>query len=50
MPLTIQTERIMNKESVFHLISDVTKQEGISCILIGGFAINWVISGRVMKP
>ncbi|MCK5081850.1 MAG: hypothetical protein KAR31_02990, partial [Candidatus Omnitrophica bacterium] len=31
----------MNKKSVFHLISDVTKKEGVSCILIGGFAVNY---------
>jgi len=31
----------MNKQSVFHLISDLTKQEGVSCILIGGFAVNF---------
>ena len=31
----------MNKQSVFHLISDLTQREGISCILIGGFAVNY---------
>lgn len=31
----------MIKKSVFHLISDLTKKEGISCILIGGFAVNY---------
>ncbi len=30
----------MNDRSVFHLISDVTREEGVSCVLIGGFAIN----------
>jgi hypothetical protein len=31
----------MKEKSVFHLISDLTKQEGVSCILIGGFAVNY---------
>lgn len=31
----------MNKQSVFHLISDLTEKEGVSCILIGGFAVNY---------
>ena len=30
----------MIERSVFHLISDLTKEEGVSCVLIGGFAIN----------
>ena len=30
----------MNDRSVFHLISDITHEEGVSCVLIGGFAIN----------
>ena len=30
----------MNDNSVFHLISDLTQEEGVSCVLIGGFAIN----------
>ena len=30
----------MNDRSVFHLISDATESEGVSCVLIGGFAIN----------
>src|SRR3989338_10080181 len=30
----------MDDRSVFHLISDVTHEEGVSCVLIGGFAIN----------
>lgn len=30
----------MDNRSVFHLISDVTHEEGVSCVLIGGFAIN----------
>ena len=31
----------MASQSIFHLISDLTKKEGVSCILIGGFAINY---------
>jgi len=31
----------MNDRSVFHFISDLTRQEGASCVLIGGFAINY---------
>ena len=31
----------MNKQSVFHLISDLTEKEGVACILIGGFAVNY---------
>lgn len=31
----------MNKKSVFHLIAELSKKEGVSCILIGGFAINY---------
>jgi len=31
----------MNKKSVFHLIADVTEKAGVSCILIGGFAVNY---------
>lgn len=31
----------MNYPTVFHLISDVSKKAGISCILIGGFAVNY---------
>ena len=31
----------MNYSTVFHLISDVTKREGVPCVLIGGFAINY---------
>lgn len=30
----------MNDRSVFHLISDLTREEGVSCVLIGGFAVN----------
>jgi hypothetical protein len=30
----------MKSGSVFHLISDLTKREGVPCVLIGGFAIN----------
>lgn len=31
----------MSIESVFHLISDLTGKERVSCILIGGFAVNY---------
>lgn len=31
----------MQERSVFHLISDLTDKEGVSCVLIGGFAINY---------
>ena len=31
----------MNERSVFHLISDLTQEEGVPCILIGGFAVNY---------
>ena len=31
----------MNNRSVFHLIADLTDKEGVSCILIGGFAVNY---------
>lgn len=31
----------MDKPTVFHLISDLSKEKGISCILIGGFAVNY---------
>lgn len=30
----------MNDRSVFHLISKIIKNEKISCVLIGGFAVN----------
>jgi hypothetical protein len=30
----------MDDISVFHLISDLTHEEGVPCVLIGGFAIN----------
>ena len=30
----------MSDRSVFHLISDITQKENVSCILIGGFAVN----------
>jgi hypothetical protein len=30
----------MNVRSVFHLISDVTHEQDVTCALIGGFAIN----------
>ena len=32
---------MINDKSVFHLISDLTQREGVSCILIGGFAVNY---------
>ena len=31
----------MKERSVFHLISDITKQKGVPCVLIGGFAVNF---------
>lgn len=31
----------MSNQSVFHLISELTQKEGISCLLIGGFAVNY---------
>ena len=31
----------MDERSVFHLISEVTQKAGVSCILIGGFAVNY---------
>lgn len=31
----------MNDRSIFHLISNFTKEEGVPCILIGGFAVNY---------
>ncbi|NQU17906.1 MAG: nucleotidyltransferase [Candidatus Saganbacteria bacterium] len=31
----------MDNQTVFHLISDYSKEKGISCILIGGFAVNY---------
>ena len=31
----------MNERSIFHLISDVTHKEGVPCVLIGGFAVNF---------
>lgn len=30
-----------DNRSVFHLISDITKEEGVPCVLIGGFAVNF---------
>ena len=30
----------MDDQSVFHLISEVTRQKDVSCVLIGGFAVN----------
>ena len=34
-------EKTMNYPSVFHIISDITKKAGASCVLIGGFAVNY---------
>lgn len=31
----------MGGKSVFHLVFDLTGKEGVSCILIGGFAVNF---------
>ncbi len=31
----------MEYRSAFHLISDITKKTGVSCVLIGGFAVNY---------
>lgn len=31
----------MNYPNIFHLISDISKKTGISCVLIGGFAVNY---------
>jgi hypothetical protein len=31
----------MSEKFVFHLMSDLTEKEGVSCILIGGFAVNY---------
>ena len=31
----------MNYPTIFHLISDITKKADVSCILIGGFAVNY---------
>ena len=31
----------MKRQTVFHLISEITRQAGVSCILIGGFAVNY---------
>ncbi len=31
----------MEKKSIFHLIADLIQKEEISCILIGGFAVNY---------
>jgi len=31
----------MTDVSVFHLVSDITHKQGVSCVLIGGFAINY---------
>ncbi len=31
----------MEYRSAFHLISDITEKTGVSCVLIGGFAVNY---------
>lgn len=31
----------MNYKNIFHLIADISKKTDVSCILIGGFAINY---------
>lgn len=31
----------MEYRSAFHLISDITNKTGVSCVLIGGFAVNY---------
>jgi len=31
----------MKYPTVFHLISEISKNSGISCVLIGGFAVNY---------
>ena len=31
----------MGKKSVFHLIGELTEKEDVTCILIGGFAVNY---------
>jgi len=31
----------MNYSSVFHLVSALTEKKGVSCVLIGGFAVNY---------
>lgn len=31
----------MDNQTVFHLISDLSREKGVSCILIGGFAVNY---------
>lgn len=31
----------MNERSVFHLLYDLTRKEGVPCVLIGGFAVNY---------
>ena len=30
----------MKDETIFHLISDIADKNGVSCVLIGGFAVN----------
>ena len=36
----------MNDESVFHFIRELTRRESVSCVLIGGFAVNHYKVGR----
>lgn len=31
----------MNEPSVFHLIGEITHEKDVSCVLIGGFAVNY---------
>ncbi len=31
----------MAQTTIFHLISEIEKREGVSCVLIGGFAVNY---------
>jgi len=31
----------MHQPTVFHLISTISKKEGVSCVLVGGFAVNY---------
>jgi len=33
-------EKMNNSASAFHLIADLTEEKGVTCILIGGFAVN----------
>jgi predicted nucleotidyltransferase len=31
----------MERRSIFHLISKISRQAGVNCVLIGGFAVNY---------